>query len=571
MKTKTFILLSFTVIILLSWTYISEKNNKADKLKKKPSHSEIKNYLLFDFVYDNEWKKADSLINKGLPKSAIKIVDLIYEKAKAEKNEPQYIKAVLYKMKLTSDFEEEYILKVIEDLNKELKTAENSLKPVLHSVNASIYWTYYTNNRYSFLNRTETVDFKQDDIRTWDLKKIVEQVIHHHQNALKDKEKHKTVNLNTYDLILQAEHNSKKFRPTLYDFLAHRALDFFMSSEADITKPVYKFEIDNPDYFRSSEIFSKLNITSKDPLSLKYYALIILQDLIKFHINDENPQALIDVELKRLKFVKSYSIVKNSDSLYLKALKEQEKRHQLSSYSTDFSFLIAKEYSSYRSKYDPLQSDDHKWDLKTAYKICSAAIEKYPESDGAKNCIILLNHIKTKSFKLTTENVNAPENAFRSLVSYKNVKKLHLRLIKIDPQKHKKLLDKNSGTNLLDKYIEMTPQKEWAVDLIDDGDFQNHKLEIAMPALPYGYYILLAGSNVNYSYTDECVAHSTFWVSNLSFINRQKNKDFYVLDRSTGEAVKDAAVTTFSREYNYTLRKDLYKNPKYMTKFQLLV
>ena len=53
------------------------------------------------------------------------------------------------------------------------------MKPILHSMIAEQYWNYYQNNRYRFLRRTQTVEFKQEDMRTWDLKKIVEQVILH--------------------------------------------------------------------------------------------------------------------------------------------------------------------------------------------------------------------------------------------------------------------------------------------------------------------------------------------------------------------------------------------------------
>ncbi len=51
--------------------------------------------------YEKQWKTIESLSNKGLPKSALKTVNDIYEQAKKQNNAPEFIKAgkrkVLYK------------------------------------------------------------------------------------------------------------------------------------------------------------------------------------------------------------------------------------------------------------------------------------------------------------------------------------------------------------------------------------------------------------------------------------------------------------------------------------------
>ena len=52
-----------------------------------------------DGNYEKAWKRVDSLQNKGLTKSALEIVQVIYTKSKAEKNVPQFIRAIIEKMK----------------------------------------------------------------------------------------------------------------------------------------------------------------------------------------------------------------------------------------------------------------------------------------------------------------------------------------------------------------------------------------------------------------------------------------------------------------------------------------
>lgn len=48
--------------------------------------------------YARDWKRADSLAAKGLPKSALTIATRIYAEAKAQKNYPQLVKAAMHRM-----------------------------------------------------------------------------------------------------------------------------------------------------------------------------------------------------------------------------------------------------------------------------------------------------------------------------------------------------------------------------------------------------------------------------------------------------------------------------------------
>ena len=73
--------------------------------------------------YEKEWKRVDSLQNKGLTKSALEIVTAIYTKAKAEKNTNNFIRAIIERMKFESYIEEDSYVKAIGDLEKEAAEA----------------------------------------------------------------------------------------------------------------------------------------------------------------------------------------------------------------------------------------------------------------------------------------------------------------------------------------------------------------------------------------------------------------------------------------------------------------
>ena len=49
--------------------------------------------------YENEWKNVEKLEKKGLTKSILDTVQVIYEKAKKDNNINQVIKATMYRIK----------------------------------------------------------------------------------------------------------------------------------------------------------------------------------------------------------------------------------------------------------------------------------------------------------------------------------------------------------------------------------------------------------------------------------------------------------------------------------------
>jgi len=519
--------------------------------------------------YDQLWKKTDSLINKGLPKSALEIVIKIYQKAKTENNQAQLVKSLLYRIKLQADFQENYLENAIKDLNKELTTAGEPLKQVLHSLLAECYQTYYSQNRYLFLNRTETVDFKQDDIKTWDLRKLAEQEIYHYNQSLQNINLLKSTTLNVYDDIIVKQKGSKKFRPTLYDFLAHRAIDFYMNEESGLTEPVYKFEIDKPEYLGTSEEFARIHMDTRDTFSLKYYATKIFQDLVRSHMNDTKPDALIDAEMKRLKFIRSNSILESKDSLYLQTLKALEKKYAASPASTDISYEIASYYFTLGNQYNVKKFPQYQGHLKMALAICNNAIQHFPDADGTRNCLYLHDQILSFYISVSLENVNVPGKPVLSQISYKNVNKVYYRVSKLSPEKNKDIIELSTTGKMVAEYLKLPVNHKWSVVLPNDGDYQKHSTEIKIPSLQSGFYVIMTSTDSSFSAKKGKLAYQTFWVSDVSYITRYNENttvDFYVMSRATGKPLGNVRATAYINEYSYVKRKyELHKYDTYTT------
>ena len=160
------------------------------------------NKLPMDKDYETTWKKVDSLDKLMQPRSALELVEQIYQQAKSENNTPQLIKANLYRIKLMAGFEENALIKAIHQIENEISTAGTPEKQLLHSIEAELYWRYYQTNRYKILNRTTTVNFVQEDIATWDARKLADAAIENYQLSLTDKEELQKINIESFKPIL---------------------------------------------------------------------------------------------------------------------------------------------------------------------------------------------------------------------------------------------------------------------------------------------------------------------------------------------------------------------------------
>ena len=235
--------------------------------------------LSFDFGedYKNLWDQVDSLQTIGLYSSALDVVKVIFDSAKKDNNAPQVVKSVIHKMKYNSYLEEDDYVLAIAELSDLAKTTQFPLKQIIHSVTAQTYWGYFQRNRWQFYNRTETEDFENNDIRTWDLNRISDQVNEHFMLSLSSPDSLQKTKVEDFLAILIDNELDRAQRPTLYDFLAHEALNFFESTEPGLTRPQNKFQVQGTSYFANDSIFLTTSTDSEDDRSHALRAVKIFQ------------------------------------------------------------------------------------------------------------------------------------------------------------------------------------------------------------------------------------------------------------------------------------------------------
>jgi len=193
--------------------------------------------------YDAAWKKVESLVRKSLPQSALAEVKKIYQLAKKEKQDAQIIKSLLYIAGLQAENRENNEVFSIKEVEKEIAGSKEPVSSIFNSLLAEMYWNYYQQNRWDMYNRTKTANFKKDDISTWGADDFHKKIGELYLKSIQAQKLLEQTSLERFDAII-IKGNVRHLRPTLFDLLAHRAVDYFRNDERDIARPAFAFEID---------------------------------------------------------------------------------------------------------------------------------------------------------------------------------------------------------------------------------------------------------------------------------------------------------------------------------------
>jgi len=519
--------------------------------------------------YSSLWQRVQKLENETMTKSALEVVALISKKAKKEQNSVQIIRSLLYTSKYALTLEEDAQFNIIQDFKQKIALSQFPTTNILEGYLANLYWQFFQQNRHQFYDRTETREkIDSVDFRTWDLTTIFHEISIHFDASLQKPLELQQLKVDTYKELLNEQKGSEIYRPTLFDLLAHSALDFYKTSENTIARPADKFELDNPEILCEGKQFVEQLINTKDKTSLQSKAIILYQQLLDFH--DPKDEAYVDIDIERLRYIRENAVFPNKDQQYLEVLQNTAESIKNNKNSALYQYEIAMLYREWGNSYQPNIKDEHRWKQKEAMALCESVIEKFPKSRGAEKCKALKSEILSKDLQLTGERhipVNIPS---RLLVEYKNLHTLQLSARKISQKEIKQLKALYPKEKVLDFIKKLTEVKRWDAKLINENDYQSHKIEILLPELGNGSYIILATPSADSSNT---FAYSPIQVTNLALVEGQTSTDhnFQAIDRNSGKPISGATLK-FSYQQNYErpfLTKTLVSDQKGMVTIPL--
>jgi hypothetical protein len=537
----------------------------------QPHESPITNHqspVTMTFDYDTAWKEIDSLEQNGLPKSALEKTEALLDVARKEANAPQTVKALIYRGKYQSQLEEEGLAMAINRLNEEANKADFPVKPILQSMLAEMYSNYLDQNLWRFQNRTETVDFKPADFKTWSIAQLTEKSAELYQASLTDS-RLKTTDIGDFKILLTEGKNDEGLRPTLFDFLAHRAIDYFMNERSYVTQPAYKFYIDDARAFAPAAEFVDWKIEARDSASQKLQTLLLLQDLLRFRLSEKRLKSpsLLDADLKRLAFVHQNAVLEGKDAAYLSALENLKSQFDGTPGVAEVIFQLASYYQQKGAEYQnpPFgaeNKDERKDYFKKAQSLCFEAVRSYAGSFGAKQCEVLLKELESASLTMQVEQVNLPNQPFLAKIEYKNTKQAWLKIIRLDEKRVKEIeavqYEQNAQERTLQLLQSWPSVKTWSANLPDDGDLRQHNTEVKVDALPNGKYAFLLADNQVFKADKTSVSYAIANVSKLGYWERNDNagtSNLVIFDRETGAPLKGVKVELFYNRYDESARR----------------
>ncbi len=494
-----------------------------------------------------DWKQVQDAINKGLPKTAIEKLDPIIQKATKSKNYDEAIKAIAMKISLEGDIQGGKAEEKITRMREAIAKAPAEMQPAMDAILANWFWNYFQQNQWRFMNRTQTTAPPGEDITTWDLTQILSEIDAQFTKALAQPDKLQSIPIASYDELLEKGNAPDAYRPTLFDFLAHNAIDFYASGAQAGNRQQDAFDLsaESP-IFGSAEDFIRWQPKTDDDSSLTLKAIKLYQQLMAFHEADSDPSAFLDNDLARLTFGNNKAFGEEKSSRYKAALVRFADEHTGSVISSralnDLATAIYNQGSG---------------DAVKAHEVASTGQNRFPESVGGRRCYNLIQRIEAKEARVSTERVwNNPRPTID--VSYRNITKVHFRLVPYrfddyikSARWNPEQLDANSRKSLLFA----KPVLAWSADLPATADYKQRVEKITAPKdVASGSYYLIASGNKEFSETDNQISFCEVWESKLALVTRVSSSkgyiDGFVLEAESGKPIGEATIKAWRRDRN---------------------
>ncbi len=489
------------------------------------------------------WAQVAKAEADGLPQTAIDLLKTLYAAASADGKPAEALRALTRSLILEGTIEGNKPGPRVVRLQEEIGKAPESLKPMLRIVLARWYWQYFSSNRWRFMSREATEGVDEADFTTWDLPKLLRTIDGLQQEVLKDAEALKKTPISTFAGFLNPGEQPPSRRPTLYDFAAFEALEFYAAGEQAAAHPEEAFEIaaDSAALAPAAE-FLKYQPETTDQESPKLRALRIYQGLLAFHKGDSDGDVPFDIDLHRLAYVKG-AVGESARDRYMERLRELVEAHPASDLQSE---ALARLAEAVRDKGDEVQ----------ALALARRGAEAHPKSTGAANCRALAARITAREFDIRAEGVALPGRPSKMVVEYRNVTRLHFRVVRED---FAALLAGKGAESLFWQNDEVTAKllarpadSAWKADLPATADYKSRRALVEMPALEPGYYRLLASHEASFAAKGNKIQAASFWVSSLGLAAGGAGlaPEGLVVRAATGEPVAEADVIAYEWDYD---------------------
>jgi hypothetical protein len=530
------------------------------------------------------WKKVQTALDEGKPKSAVAALAGVEQGAIAEQAWAEAARAIATRVLAeTGDRPGDDPERVIR-LAAAIAKAPAETRGVLEAIRANWTWGYYQQNQWRYRQRT-TGGADASDLTTmgqWDLPTIVKEIRTRFAAAVgtpdsPERKALQSLPVGEWDAIIEKGSMPDAYRPTVWDVVARDALEFAASGERGLMDPEDAFELDaDSAALGALEAFLAWQPEADEAVTDKESPLVeaaaLYRGLLEFHARDADPSALFSADLDRILWASGAAVgegVLDRKEEALRGFVERAGDHETAALAT---FYLA----------GLIQGQG---DFVAARELAARAAATWPESPAGALCANLVAEIEAKELSLSTERTwAAPFPGIR--VTYRNLAKVHLRVAKADwlgrleaGKPHSGWLDEKDRAAIL----ALPAVREQAVDLPATLDYQSRAEDIPVgtaldaATLEPGAYWVIASHTADFGEDDNVVALTMVWVTRLAIVTEQQRTVSvravaaaagqpatavrggrpprgsatligYVVDLATGEPVEAAAVQVYVRQ-----------------------
>lgn len=517
--------------------------------------------VLSNAPFEREWKTIDEFIEQGQPQSAKEAIGKLraqWATAAATEHTAHRTKALLYDLALDAQLNEAGEWRTIVEMEAALAKAQSPQQALIATYLAEAYTAYYQANQWTLRDRTATPGASPTaDETTWTAGDFLRRIVELHFVALSDESLRDVAFAQISPLVI-SEATTYVARPSVYDLLLHRALDYFSANDAFVGQPQYETDLDDLDLLAPIDAFVVQDLTTDDRSSSTRTLLTLLQRELRWGLQHRAGQmGLFALDLQRLQMGYRYLQHTDKDAAYEKALAQLGIQWKNTPAEPQILLEQARYHQQRGYTYDAEGNPDEslQWAFRTAYQLAQGIVDKFPETPAAQDARAMMADLTRPDMTVTMEAVLLPDAAGLVHVRYNNVAQVYFRIVALDEKIGRAGLDNDE----IKKLVRQKPLQSWTAALPQLGDYRAHTTETACKGLKRGSYALIAASDASFDDSKGGLTAVAFWVSELALLVDAPSytpERLMVVNRRDGSPIPNVTVNLWGGNERWSNNRD---------------